>query len=84
MAGTRLSCKELTARVKELERAAAEGCQAAAKLKDLEKQYEKRADDAIKLGRSLFLLRAMVNMPELYLDQDWNIVDFSGSFVTHH
>ncbi len=49
-------------------------------LKNLEKKYQESLEIRDKLNREIFAIRALVNMPELYLDQYWNIVGYSVDF----
>jgi len=49
-------------------------------LKRLERRYQESLETRDKLKREIFAIRALVNMPELYLDQNWNIVGHSVDF----
>jgi len=67
-------------KIKELEAASEKGKQAEIALKNLEGRYFKSLKLRDTLGRQLFALRAMLKMPELYLDPGWNIVGYSADF----
>ena len=49
-------------------------------LKNLGRKYQDSLETRDKLSREIFAIRALVNMPELYLDQNWNIVGYSVDF----
>ncbi len=72
--------QELEKKIRELERKAKQGKTAENRLKKLEKQYEKLVDERNKKAKMISVLRSSITMPELYLDQKWNIVGYSGDF----
>lgn len=47
---------------------------------ELQKLYNQSLEEIRRLSRAIIDIRATVNMPELYLDKDWNIVGCSGGF----
>ncbi|HUU28972.1 MAG TPA: sigma 54-interacting transcriptional regulator [archaeon] len=49
-------------------------------LKYLKQKYSESLERRDKLSREIFAIRAMVNMPELYLDKNFNIVGSSVDF----
>jgi len=80
MSDGKLTYKELEKKIKELERQAEEGRRTENRLKKLEKRYRKALDDRNKKAKMISAIRSTVAMPELYLDQNWNIVGYSGDF----
>ena len=64
-----------------LSRKALERCNNAERaLRDMEREYQQSLEMRDELNREIFAIRALVNMPELYLDQNWNIVGYSVDF----
>ena len=54
------------------------------RLEQTVRQLKEKNDVSMKnvnrLSRQIWSLRSLINMPELYLDENWNIVGYSGTF----
>jgi len=74
--------RELENRLAELEKEARKGRRAGARLKKMEKQHQQCLSQLHERGRKLSWLRSAVNMPELVLDRNLNIVDYSTNFIS--
>jgi len=72
--------QELLAEVKKLEDRAKKGNQAELALKKIEKGHAETLKELDKMCREIYAIRSMVHMPQLYLDQNWNIVGYSSDF----
>ncbi|HUU30040.1 MAG TPA: PAS domain S-box protein [archaeon] len=77
-----LSYEELIEQLRQLGRENNKSRQFKALLEALKKQYNECAQKRNDLYRTISLMRATVDMPELRLDQDWNIIDCTTNFIT--
>ena len=50
-------------------------------LKKVERDYAESVKHRVQLARDLYSIRATINMPELILDEKWDIVGYSNSFL---
>ena len=50
-------------------------------LKKVEQDYAESVKHRVQLARDLYSIRATINMPELILDENWDIVGYSNSFL---
>ncbi len=82
MPNNKPSYKELKKRLKQLEKETKKGRHAEARLKKLEKLYAELSERRNMMSRMIHSLRAAVEMPELYLDNKWDIVGYSGNFLS--
>ncbi|HUU29281.1 MAG TPA: PAS domain S-box protein [archaeon] len=81
MPGPKTKIKELEQKVKTLVAAAERADEAEARLSLIEKKYRELKQLVHRTNRDILALRSAVDMPELYLDRDWNIVGYSGNFM---
>ena len=72
--------KEHEKKLKELEREVRKGKTAENRLKKLEQQFAEVLDERNKKAQMIATIRAMIAMPEIYLDHNWNIVGYSDDF----
>ena len=72
--------KDLVKRIEELEEKVRTGERTNRALKDLQKQYADVLKNLDKTTREIYAIRSIVNMPQLYLDDDLNIVGYSNEF----
>lgn len=53
-------------------------------LTKIKKSYVQLLEDNVRMSRMFSALRATINMPELILDQNWDIVGYSNNFILLH
>jgi len=80
MSRSKPTYQELAERVKQLEENASKEKQAELALENLEQQHAQSLKELDKMCREIYAVRSMVNMPQLFLDQNLNIVGFSSDF----
>ena len=80
MSKSKPTYQELSAKVKRFEEKAGKQKQAGLALKNIEKGYAESLKELDKMCREIYAIRSMVNMPQLYLDQNMNIVGYSSDF----
>jgi PAS domain S-box-containing protein len=73
--------EELQEKIGRLEAELGRARQSGARLADLERICREAELVKDRMARVIYALQAAINMPELYLDRDWNITGYSGSFL---
>ncbi|HUU26799.1 MAG TPA: PAS domain S-box protein [archaeon] len=76
----KLTYDDLLKKVKELEEKARRGNKAEIALKNYKKRFAHNLSRLDKITKEVHEIRSMVNMPQLYLDYNWNIVGYSSDF----
>ena len=69
---------ELEERIRTLEESARRGMLAERSLRSIEKNYAETLKNLDKMCREIYSIRSMVGMPQIYLDENWNIVGYSA------
>ena len=76
-----IQIKELEQKVAKLETDLAKERKTRQRLQQAERLYTVQRQRMIKLLKEAHFFRATVGMPELYLDEDWRIIGYSGNFM---
>ena len=77
----KLSYEDLLKKINQLEKKLDKASQAELALAELEKRYTFVLKDLDNTTRETYAIRSVVNMPQLYLDQNLNIVGYSSDFL---
>jgi PAS domain S-box-containing protein len=72
--------QELSATVKRLEEKVKESQEHESALRNIEIVYAESLKKLDEMCREIYSIRSMVNMPQLYMDQNWNIAGYSSDF----
>lgn len=80
MPRTKPTYSQLSEKVKWLEEEIKQARQTNIELGKFEQRYGEAMRELDKMCREIYALRSMVKMPQLYLDQNWNIVGYSSDF----
>ncbi len=82
MAAGRETAVKLQQKVRELELELEARQEELARLSTIEQSYRIAAHERAAFSRKLNRLRAISDQPELYLDRDWRIIDYSGNMLS--
>ena len=77
----KLSYEDLLKKINQLEKKLDKASQAELALAELEKRYTFVLKDLDNTTRETYAIRSVVNMPQLYLDQNLNIGGYSSDFL---
>ncbi|MCE5271501.1 PAS domain S-box protein [bacterium] len=78
MSARKPTYEQLEQRILELEENARRGALAERSLHSIERSYAETLKNLDKMCREIYSIRSMVGMPQIYLDENWNIVGYSA------